>query len=301
MRYRNLAAALLLALPVSTFAVACDRREDSATDRTALERESLDRDLDLALKTDSTVRPQLADVPVQQTPVDTTTPPPPAPAPEPAASAPAREPVRRPPPAPRPREERAPQPAPEPSAPAAPRYVTRSAPAGSSFSVRLDQTLSTRGATVGQTFTATLTEPLVAADGSTVIPAGATVNGRVTDVQASGRAGQKARIAVAFTSISYEGETYPIDGTVTTAPAVRLVTRDSNGEKAAKVAGGAAIGGVVGRVLGKSTRSTIIGAAVGAAAGTAVVMGTSDVDAVISSGSTATIRLDAPVQVRKEA
>ncbi|HEV2145952.1 MAG TPA: hypothetical protein VGR37_00900, partial [Longimicrobiaceae bacterium] len=184
--------------------------------------------------------------------------------------------------------------------PAAPRFVTRTAPAGTTFAVRIDRELSTRTAVVGETFTATLEEPLVAADGSTVIPAGASVTGRITEVRPSGRAGEEARIGIAFTSISHGGETYPIEATLATPPAVRTVTRDSNAEKAAKVAGGAAVGAVVGRVLGKSTRATVAGAAVGAAAGTAVVMGTSDVDAVVPAGSRATVRLGAPVRVQHE-
>jgi hypothetical protein len=152
---------------------------------------------------------------------------------------------------------------------------------------------------VGETFSATLSEPLMAADGSVLIPAGATVRGRVTDVQASGRAGERARIGIAFTSIAHDGNTYPLSATVTSSPPVRLVNRDSNAEKAAKIGGGAAAGAIVGRVIGRNTKSTVAGAAIGAAAGTAVAMGTADVDAVISAGSTATVRLDSPVRVER--
>jgi hypothetical protein len=67
------------------------------------------------------------------------------------------------------------------------------------------------------------------------------------------------------------------------------------------VAGGAALGGIAGRVMGRDRRSTAIGAAVGAAAGTGVVVASHDIDAVISSGSTATVRLDGPVRVRRRA
>ena len=296
MRARTLAPALLAVLSLSTFVAACDRGED--TSRAALEREALERDLELALEADTTVQPELADVPVDVPPVEEA-PPTPEPEPEPAAPAPRRSPPRSEPrPAPR-RSEPAPEPYREP-APAGPRYVTRSAPAGTSFAVRIDRTLSTKDAAVGETFTATLEEPLVSSDGTTVIPAGATVHGRVTEVQASGRAGEQARIGIAFTSISYGGESYPLDATMTGAPPVRSVTRDGNLEKAGKVAGGAAVGAIVGRVLGKNTKATVAGAVVGAAAGTAVAIGTADVDAVISEGSTATVRLDSPVQVRRE-
>jgi hypothetical protein len=301
MRLRSLAAALLVALPASTLAAACDRSGDPG--RAALEQDALERDLDLALQADTAVRHELADVPETEPPVAHT---PPAPEPEPQA---APEPRREPPaPAPAPRtpprpSPRAETPAPEPvrdPEPATPRFVTRTAPAGTEFAVRMDREMSTRTAVLGEIFTATLEESLVAADGSTVIPAGATVTGRVTEVQHSGRAGQEARLGIVFTSISHGGETYPIDATLATPPPVRRVARDSNTEKAAKVAGGGAVGALVGRVLGKSTGATVAGAAVGAAVGTAVVVGAGDVDAVVSAGSTATVRLDGPVRVRRE-
>ena len=85
------------------------------------------------------------------------------------------------------------------------------------------------------------------------------------------------------------------------APNVRRVSRQGRGQTAATVAGGAALGGIAGRVMGRDRRSTAIGAAVGAAAGTGVVVATHDIDAVISAGSTATVRLDGPVRVRRRA
>jgi hypothetical protein len=162
--------------------------------------------------------------------------------------------------------------------------------------VTVDQEVSTRGSTVGETFTATLSEPIYASDGSTLIPAGATVNGRVTESRASNRAGEDAVLRVTFTSIRSGGHTYPIDAT-TVDVSSKLVNRDSNAAKAAKVGGGAVLGAIVGRVLGgKSTKATIAGAAVGAAAGTAVAMGTADVDRVIPAGTRATVRLDGAVK-----
>jgi outer membrane lipoprotein SlyB len=284
-------ATLAAALPVSSLLVGCAERGDTA-DRTALEQQALERDLDLVLEPDTTAEVVLVDLP--------------APEPEaredlsPAQAPPARDPA--PPPA-----QRAPRPppppvlAPAPTRPEGPRYVTRPVPAGSTFSVRINEELSTRTARVGQTFSATLIEPLHSADGTMVVPAGAMVRGRVTHVQASGNAGQRADLGVAFTSVSHDGETYPLHGTVVEAPHVRRVNRASRTETAAKVGGGAAVGAVLGRIIGRDTRSTVAGAVVGAAAGTAVAVGTADVDGVISPGATATLRLDSSIPVRTEA
>jgi hypothetical protein len=290
MRKSHLVMALILALPVSTFVAACGGEKDNQ--RAALEKEALQKELDLALQPDTTVQPELQDVARDSAPR------PAVPAVAVSAAPPRTSaPVQRPRPSrtePRATQPRREEPSPAPAA--APARAARSAPAGTQFAVALDQQLTTHGSDVGETFTATLSEPIYASDGSVLIPAGATVNGRVTESRASGRAGQDAVLRVTFTSISSAGHSYPIDAT-TVDVSSKLVTRDSNAKKAAKVGGGAVLGAIVGRVLGgKSTKATIAGAAVGAAAGTAVAMGTGDVDRVIPAGSRATVRLDGPVK-----
>jgi hypothetical protein len=289
----HLIAALLVMPLASTFVAGCSGDRD--TRRDALEQEALQKELDLALQPDTTVQPDLNDVAL-----DTEGETAPAPAPAPAAATPAPRtpaPVRRQ--EPRRTERRPAEPRPEPSAPAAPapsRPVVRSAPAGTEFAVNLDEQLSTHGSAVGESFSATLSEAILASDGSVLIPAGATVNGRVTESRASSKAGEDAVLRVTFTSISSGGQSYPIDAT-TVEVASKLVNRDSNAAKAAKVGGGAVVGAVLGRILGgKSTKATVAGAAVGAAAGTAVAMGTADVDRVIPAGTRATVRLDGPVR-----
>lgn len=177
--------------------------------------------------------------------------------------------------------------------------VSLPVPSGTIFAVRMNDELSSRNVAPGTSFSATLAEPLSAADGTTLIPAGATVRGRVASVQASGRAGQELSIDLAFDAISHGGRSYPINATVLDVP-VRTVSRDSKMKPAAKIGGGAAVGAALGQIIGKNTKSTLTGAAIGAAAGTAVVIGTADVDAVISEGATVRVRLDTPVRVERE-
>lgn len=294
MKKQSLLTTLMVLLPLSTFVVACDSGGDTDT-RSALEREALERELDLALQPDTTAEPELSDVAIETPEIET---PPPAATPPrtttpPRQSTPPREAAPRPSAPPTP----APTPAPAPE-PVRPRTVTLSAPAGSTFAVRLNEAVSTRSHSVGQSFTATLSEPLIASNGTTLIPAGATVRGQVTESRKSGSAGQEAYIDITFTSVSHDGNSYPIDASTVNVPS-RLVTRDSNVEKAAKVGGGAALGAIVGRVIGGGTKGTLAGAAVGAAAGTAVAMGTADVDRVIDAGSQVTVRLDSSVRVEK--
>lgn len=275
--------ALMLALPVSTFVVACGGDED--TDRAALEREALERELELALQPDTTIDPELADV---GEPMESDDPEAPRTAPAPARqTTPSRTPQTRP-------STPSPQPSPRPSAP---RVTTSPVPAGTTFALRMNQELSTESSAVGEVVTATLTEAIYGADGRTLIPAGATVRGRVTESRKSGNAGEQAHLKIDFTSIAFGGQTYSIDATTLDAEA-RLQSRSSTARKAAQVGGGAAVGAVLGQVIGRNTKSTVAGAVIGAAAGTAVTMGTDDVDAVIPAGGRVTVRLDSTVRVQ---
>ncbi|HEU0054463.1 MAG TPA: hypothetical protein VFQ39_14850, partial [Longimicrobium sp.] len=163
----------------------------------------------------------------------------------------------------------------------------------STVSLRINEELSAKNDGVGSSFSATLSEPLTTSGGSTVIPAGATVRGQITSVE-------NGRIGITFTSIRSGGETYPIDATVVSYPATRRVNRTSTAENVGKVAAGGAVGAIAGRVIGGNRRSTAIGTAVGAAAGGAAAAATQNRDTVIDAGSSATIRLDSSVSVRRE-
>jgi hypothetical protein len=275
----------LLVLPLAIMPVACG--DDN--DREALSEDELSRELDLALKGDSTPG-TFNDSSVGLAPTPDPVPPQPAPRPRPVNRAPQRTPTPTPRPSPV-----ANDPVP---APAAPRTITSSAPAGTTFAVSLNETLSTKANAAGDGFTATLTEPILDSNGEVLVPSGATVRGRVTRVDHSDRVGETGVLNVAFESVSFGGKSYPLDGTVIEANPQRS-TRQTTGQQAGKVAAGAAAGAIIGRVLGKDTKSTLKGAVIGAAAGTAIAMGTSDVDVVLPAGSTMRVRLDQPIQVRR--
>lgn len=271
--------ALLLLAPLALLPVACGGDDDV---RAALEEDELDRELDLALRGDSG----------PATFEDTAPEPEPQPQPQPE-----RRPAERPSPAPQP----APQPEPRREAPREqpqprPRQVMMTVPSGTAFAVRLNETISTETNLPGDAFTATLDDPIVSTDGTVLIPAGATVRGRVTAAEKSDRIGETAVIKLAFESVSFGGRSYPVQASVVEANPERR-TRTTTKESAAKIAAGAAAGAILGQVLGKNTEGTLKGAAAGAAAGTAIAMGTADVDAVLPAGSQMVIRLDAPVEV----
>lgn len=276
-RYLLRSATLLLLLPIAVLPAACG---DSGNERAALEEDELDRELDLALQRDTTPA-TLEDAPRTPEPAPQA-----APRPAPQRQQPNPQPQRQTPP----REEPRPQPQPRPT--------TLTVPTGTQFAVRLEDELSTETNQPGDPFTAVLDDPIVAVDGTVLIPAGATVRGRVTAAEKSDRVGETAVIKVAFEAVSFGGRSYPLQASVVEANPERR-TRTSTAQSAAKVAGAAAAGAILGQVLGKNTESTLKGAAVGAAAGTAIAMGTADVDAVLPVGSRMVIRLDAPVEVQR--
>lgn len=282
MTRRNMAAALLLFAPLALGPAACGDQDD----RSALEDEELDRELDLALQGDTSatlfedtaVIEGDAELDEEQAPQ----------AQQPRTQAPRQQAPQRQP------TQQQPQPRPQ----SQPRTVTMSVPAGTTVSIRMNETLSTEGSQAGDSFTARLDNPIVDASGAVIVPAGATVRGRVTAVAASGRVGQTAAIKLAFESVSFGGQSYPLHATVQSAE-VQQSTRTSTAESAGKVAAGAAAGAILGQVLGKDTESTLKGAAIGAAAGTAVAMGTTEVDAVLPQGAEVVIRVDQPITVTR--
>jgi len=180
----------------------------------------------------------------------------------------------------------------------APRSVTATVPVGATMSLTLDETLSTETNVAGDAFTATLSAPVLDVDGAVLIPAGAKVRGRVTQVQKSGRIGETAILNLAFEAVSFDERTYPLEASVVSANPER-VSRTTTAENVGKVATGAVAGAILGHVLGKDKKSAVKGAVVGAAAGTAIAMGTADVDAVLKQGSAMVIKLDAPITMTR--
>lgn len=163
-----------------------------------------------------------------------------------------------PPPEPAPAEQ-APPPAPLPPPP--PQKVM--IPAGTQFTIRLNDPLDSESNQVGDTFHGSLSAPIVI-NGETVIPSGADVVGRVADVKSAGRFAGNSVLTLELTSVSMNGKTYNIQ--------TNQWSRSGKGEgknTATKVGGGAAAGAVLGGIIGGG-KGAAIGAAAGAGAGTGV-------------------------------
>jgi hypothetical protein len=101
-----------------------------------------------------------------------------------------------------------PNPAPAPAPPA----PTVTLPAGTSFRVRLLETIDTRRNRAGDRFTASLDEPLVDGD-HVVVPKGTTFTGHVVEAKPSGHFKGRAVVALRLDTFTLNGQVYNVTST----------------------------------------------------------------------------------------
>lgn len=165
--------------------------------------------------------------------------------------------------------------APVPPAPAEPVRATRTAPpppaekpkprplvvpAGTVLTIRLGAPLSSKSSQSGQSFPATLAQP-VSVGGRHAIPAGAPATGTVVTAKAKGKIKGSGQLDLALTSITVRGRTYPIQTRV-----LENTVKGKGKRTAATTGGGAAGGALIGGLAGGG-KGAGIGALVGAGAG----------------------------------
>lgn len=175
-----------------------------------------------------------------------------------------------------------------PAVPAPPRVVT--VPEGTSFSVRLVDPIDTERNKVGDTFRATVSQPVMIGD-EVVIPTDADVEGRVVDSKSSGHFQGQSAIALTLTRLRMNGKTY----------ALRTNQYDKQGSSrgkrtAATVGGGAALGAIIGGIAGGG-KGAAIGAGVGAGAGTGVQAATKGQQIQLPPETVLNFRLEGPLNV----
>ena len=133
-------------------------------------------------------------------------------------------------------------------------------PEGTNFVVRMIDAVDSDKATVGQTYTAALDEP-VAIDGQTAIPRGADVVVKLVEAKNSGKFTGRAELTLALWTVKVNGRMVDVN--------TQTITRqgDSRGQRTGTmVAGGAIVGAVIGGIAGGG-KGAAIGAGAGGAAG----------------------------------
>jgi hypothetical protein len=206
------------------------------------------------------------------------------------------------PPAPASRVDAAPRPSEriEPRAPSraaepAPRVTVRTVtiPAGTALPLELTTAVSTETASVEMPVSARLRRA-VAVDGTTVLPAGAIVNGEVIEVDRPGRVQGRARLGLRFTSVTVDGRREDLRSNP-----VMFEGESTKGEDATKIGAGAGIGAIVGGIVGGGDGAAK-GAAIGGAAGTGAVLATRGRDVSLQPGAdiNATLASAVDIEVR---
>ena len=179
--------------------------------------------------------------------------------------------------------------APEALPPPPPNRVTL--PAGTAINVRLAESLSTEKNEQGDTFWATLDEPLVAG-GFVIAEKQARVEGRVMDAVRGRRGGSPARLVLALTRLhTSDGQRVPID-----TSDVDQKGGSAAGENAARVGGGAVLGAIIGALAGGG-KGAGIGAAAGGAAGAGSIALSRGHAASLATETRLTFRLQKAVTV----
>ncbi len=176
----------------------------------------------------------------------------------------------------------------EPATAARPLIVVH---AGTTLSVTVDQSISSKTSNPGDHFDASLAAPLMVGERQ-VFPLGARVVGTVTDSKSAGKFNGNAAITVTLDSIEVHGERYSIRTTSATEAGKGRGKRTGIG-----AGGGAVVGGIIGAIAGGG-KGAAIGAGAGAGAGAAGAGFTGDRDITIPAETKLRFKLQAPLEIR---
>jgi hypothetical protein len=187
-----------------------------------------------------------------------------------------------------------PAPAPRVEPPPPPKPNTVTIPSGTTLSVRLGQTLSTERNKLGDTFTATLDQPLVA-DGFVIAERGSRAEGHVVECDRSGKVKGVAQLGVELTRLwTADGQKIRIN-----TAAFQKKADTTKKTDAAKVGLGAALGAAIGAIAGGG-KGAGIGAGAGGAAGAGDVLLTRGKAAELPVETKLSFRLSEPVTITEQ-
>jgi hypothetical protein len=172
-----------------------------------------------------------------------------------------------------------------------PVYRDVTIPAGTMLPLSLTGSVASDTSAVEDAVSAELTRAITI-DGREVLPAGAQLDGHVTEVDGSGRVKGRAMIAFRFTSLRTGNEQYDVQSSPLShlAPATK-------GEDATRIGIGAGAGAIIGGLLGGGDGAAK-GAAIGGGAGTGVVLATKGQEMRLGPGADVSTPLTAPLTVR---
>lgn len=140
-------------------------------------------------------------------------------------------------------------------------------PAGTKIRVRMDNEINSKASSVDDTFTATVSESVVVR-GAEILPAGAIIEGRITEVTPAGFGKKDGKFKVKFEKLRLPGGAERV---------IDAELADLNSQKSSNffstiaIIGGTAIGALIGAAA-DSGKGALIGAGLGAGAGTSAIL-----------------------------
>jgi hypothetical protein len=177
------------------------------------------------------------------------------------------------------------------SASSAPESIT--IPAGTELHVTLDTALSSKDSAAGDSFEATVSEP-VTVHGQVVVKRDARARGAVVDARPSGRLSKPALLSLELKSVQVNGAWVPLRTEALTMEGKSHKKRDI-----IAIGGGSALGALIGGIAGGG-KGAAIGAAAGGGAGTAGAAATGKKDITLPAESHVSFRLSRSAGVQME-
>ncbi|HEX9962834.1 MAG TPA: hypothetical protein VGB00_18020 [Pyrinomonadaceae bacterium] len=178
---------------------------------------------------------------------------------------------------------------------------------GTNIRVRMNGTLSSKTARVGDRFKTTVTEPVYSTNGVVVIPVGSTITGRVDTVTAARKGGKAGEISVSFISVQLpNGSVRAINGSLTDLNTKSAKSDDegtASGDrmkhrKVIFIGGGAGGGAILGGAVGGG-KGALIGGIIGGIAGAIAENQTKGEDAEVRSGTEFGVYLNQSISMGK--
>ena len=177
---------------------------------------------------------------------------------------------------------------------------------GQRFRVRMNETLNSKTARVGDTFTTTVTEPVYSTNGVIVIPMGSTVIGRVDSVKPAKKGGDSGSIDVSFVEVELpNGTRRAINGSLTDlvsddakSDAEGTASGDRTKNRKLIFIGGGAGGAIIGGIAGGG-KGAVIGGLLGAGAGLLGERWTKGEEAEVKSGTEFGVYLNRAITLPK--
>jgi hypothetical protein len=163
-------------------------------------------------------------------------------------------------------------------------------PRGTPIEVVLDQSLSSKTASAGQSFSATLVDPVVV-DGQIVIAKGAHARGTVTSAKSAGRFKGASELGLALRHIEINGQRYEI------AASTPELSKKGKGKRTGAMVGGGAGGGALIGGLAGGGKGAVIGGLIGAGAGTGGAAFTGNRDVELPAETGLRFRLVKPLEI----